>query len=364
MRRLTEKWDRMIDETRLELEEGAVVTDGIMDEGERMLREVGRKAQAAAKPETADEPAKVRTLEAMPEEVRSLYVQVLAAQCLVDGEPHPKEVADIYVFMSKIGLGPDSREEVRGSLAAGQTQLPRLVDLVRKVVSGVEEDEKDVVAFSIVKDMTWISRADGAISSSERNSIRDVAEALGLQSEEVMGLADKVIEYDEAIAKGDVTASELEKAAKEIAAVATAVSVPITALFFSGSVVGLSAAGITSGLAAVGLGGLLGFSAMITGIGVLVVAGVVAYLGVQWMTGGKERELAKKREHMVQEILKLHQEAIEALAEDVSRIAEKLAEYVSKSDRNEERLIRLTSELQTFRFALGTLKDKKEQYVA
>ncbi len=93
MRRLTEKWDRMIDETRLELDEGAVVTDGIMDKGERMLREVGRKAQAAAKPETADEPAKVRTLEAMPEEVRSLYVQVLAAQCLVDGEPHPKEVA-------------------------------------------------------------------------------------------------------------------------------------------------------------------------------------------------------------------------------------------------------------------------------
>ncbi len=334
----------------------------IIEDGEAALRGLWQKARASTTTDAPNGSAKVRTLEVMPEEVKVLYARVLAAQCLVDGELHPKEVADIYVFMSKIGLDADSREQVRGFLAAGRTQPSEPVDLIEKIISKVEEDEKAVVAFSVVKDMTWISRSDGAVSSSERDNIRDVAEALGLDAEEVMGLADKVIEYDEAIAKGELTASELEKAAKEIAAVTTAISVPITALFFSGSVVGLSAAGVTSGLAAIGLGGLLGFSAMITGIGVLVVVAVAAYMTVRWATGGKERELAKKREHMVQEILKLHQRAIEALAEDVGRIAGKLAEYVAKSDRNEERLARLTSELQTFRFALDNLQDKKERY--
>lgn len=323
-----------------------------------------QKAQAPDKTEAPEESARIRTLEVMPDEVKVLYAKSLAAQCLIDGELDPREVASIYVFMSKIDLDPDRREEVRRALATGKTLLPELIDMVGEVVSKVEDDEKRVVAFSIIKDMTWISRSAGSTSPSERDSIKAVAEALGLEAEEVMGLAEKIIEYDEAIARGDLTAGEIEEAAKDIAAVATAISVPITAVFFSGSVVGLSAAGITSGLAALGLGGLLGFSAMITGIGVLVGIGIAAYLMVRWATGGKERELKKKHEHMVQEILKQHQKAIEALVEDISRIAVKLAEYVSKSDRNEERLIGLTKELQTFQFALGTLKDRKEGYAA
>ena len=58
--------------------------------------------------------------------------------------------------------------------------------------------------------------------------------------------------------KGDLTASEPETAMKGIVAVAAATSGPVTALFFDGSVVGLSAAGLTSGLAALGLGGVVG----------------------------------------------------------------------------------------------------------
>ena len=90
------------------------------------------------------------------------------------------------------------------------------------------------------------------------------------------------MKYEEALVGGDVSAGELETHLKEIVAVATAASVPITAIFFSGSVVGLSAAGITSGLAALGLGGILGLSAMVTGIGTVVVLGVTAYAATRW----------------------------------------------------------------------------------
>ena len=87
----------------------------------------------------------------MPEEVKVLYVRILVAQCLVDGELNPIKVADIYLFMSKIRLSPDSREEIRRSLAAGETQPSELVDLAKEVVSKVQDEEKDVVAFSVIK---------------------------------------------------------------------------------------------------------------------------------------------------------------------------------------------------------------------
>jgi hypothetical protein len=130
-------------------------------------------------------------------------------------------------------------------------------------------------------------------------------------------------------------------------------------LFFSGSVVGLSAAGITSGLAALGLGGILGLSAMVTGIGVIVVIGITTYAATRYALGGKDRELARQREHMIQGIIKSHQGAIEDLAEDQSAIALKLAEYVSRSDQNEARLARLKEELQMFTAALAELKQEK-----
>lgn len=339
-----------------------------IEDGELALQELWGTAQAQDNTGTAEdspgEPEKIRTLEVMPEEVKVLYVRILVAQCFVDGELNPIKVADIYLFMSKVRLSPDSREEIRRSLAAGEAQPSELVDLAKEVVSKVQDEEKDVVAFSIVKDMTWISRTDGIVLPSARASIRAVSEAFGTEAEEVMKLADKIIEHEEAMIKGDMTASELEKGMKDIVAVAAATSVPVTALFFSGSVVGLSAAGITSGLAALGLGGVLGLSAMVTGIGAVVVLGVAAYLVAHRAMGGKERELAKKREHMIQQIIKQHQDSISDLATDIENIAARMEEYTSRSERNEETLARLKGELRLFKDALGALEGKREQYAS
>lgn len=302
----------------------------------------------------------VRTLEVMPEEVKVLYARVLATQALIDERLDPREIEYLYMFMSRIGLGSASREAVRQHLSAGEASPEKLVALVNEVISEAKENDRGI-AVSIIKEMTQISRADGAASLEEQESLMAVAEArFGDEAEQVIELAGKAVEYDEALVKGKVSVNELEASGKHLASLATAVGVPLAAVYFSGSVVGLSAAGITSGLAALGLGGILGLSAMVTGIGVVILAGAAAYLGLQWLLGGKERELENKREHMIQEIIKQHQKAIEDLAEDINGIALKLAEYVSQSDQNEARLSRLKSELQIFNSALAELKQEKE----
>ena len=110
--------------------------------------------------------------------------------------------------------------------------------------------------------------------------------------------------------------------------------------------------------------GILGLSAMVTGIGTVVVLGVTAYAATRYALGGKDRELARQREHMIQEIIKSHQGAIEDLAEDQSAIALKLAEYISRSDQNEARLARLKNDLQMFTAALAELKQQKDNLQA
>ncbi len=297
------------------------------------------------------------TLEKMSEAVRSHYAQILAAQALTDGRLDPREIEYLYVFMSRTGLGPASRAEVRRSLDA-EARSADLVALVSEVVSEAPEHEEEITV-SIVKDMMQVSRADGAVSPEEEASVRAVAQVrFGERAEQIIELANRTIDYEGALLKGDVDLGELEKGLKDIAALAAAASVPITAVFFSG-VVGLSAVGITTGLATLGLGGILGLSAMVTGIGTVVVLGVAGYAAARWALGGKERELARRREHMIQEVLKRHQDAIEDLAEDISVLALKLAEYASRSDQNEARLSRLQAELQVFNAALAELKQEK-----
>jgi len=74
--------------------------------------------------------------------------------------------------------------------------------------------------------------------------------------------------------------------------------VPLGAVYLSGSVVGISAAGMTSGLATLGFGGALGLSSMATDIGAAVILGVVAYRGVKKFTQSATEEGDKRRELM------------------------------------------------------------------
>jgi hypothetical protein len=315
-------------------------------------------------PKNQKDPKKTFALEVRPEEIKVLYARVLALQSLMDGRLDPREIEYLYVFMSRVSMSSDSREEVRQTLATTEPSPENVVRLVKEVISAVPDNQEEI-AVSIIKDMVHLSHADNVVSPQEKAAIGAAAGAhFGERAPKVINLAEKTVRYEKALIDGKVSAGELEAHVKEIVAVATAASVPITALFFSGSVIGLSAAGITSGLAALGLGGLLGLSAMVTGIGTVVVLGVTAYAATRWVLGGKERELARQREHMIQEIIKSHQRAIEDLVEDQSAIALKLAEYVTRSDQNQARLARLKGELQIFTAALAELKQGKDDLQA
>ena len=284
---------------------------------------------------------KTFTLEVRSEAAKVLYARVLALQSLMDGRLDPREIEYLYVFMARVSMSSDSREEVRQTLATREASPENVARLVEEVISAVPDNQEEITV-SIIKDLVQVSHADNVVSPQEKAAIEVAARAhFGERAPKVIDLAEKTVKYEKALIDGKVSAGELEAHVKEIVAVATAASVPITALFFSGSVIGLSAAGITSGLAALGLGGLLGLSAMVTGIGTVVVLGVTTYAAARWALGGKERELARQREHMIQEVIKRYQRAMEDLAEDQSAIALKLAEYVTRSDQNEARLAHL-----------------------
>lgn len=198
------------------------------------LRHLWNKGRAAlTKDPPPEDPKKTLTLEVRPEEVKVLYARALALQSLVDGWLDPREIEYLYVFMSRVSMSSDSREEVRQTLATREASPEDVVRLVEEVISAVPDNQEEI-AVSIIKDMVHLSRADNAVLPQEKAAIEAATEAhFGERAPKVIELAQKTVKYEEALVGGDVSAGELETHLKEIVACAAAASVPITALFSS-----------------------------------------------------------------------------------------------------------------------------------
>lgn len=134
-----------------------------------------------------------------------------------------------------------------------------------------------------------------------------------------------------------------------------AVGVPVAAVYFSGSVIGLSAAGITSGLAALGLG-----FGMIPGIGVAIVIGAAIFITLTKVfdVGGtrKKKKIQIEKERRAEQVIRNLQETINSL---IDRIAD-LEEKAKDAEANKEAIQKLQEILQMLR----QIQNSKKQVIS
>jgi len=152
----------------------------------------------------------------------------------------------------------------------------------------------------------------------------------------------------------DMDDDQIVGALKLLSAKAVAVGTPIAAVYLSGSVVGLSAAGLTSGLATLGMGGFLGLSSMTTGIGVAVLLGVGAYAGMRKITGASELSRAKYRELMLNEVIKQTQTTISLVIQDINYLATRLTQALQSHNAQSAQIKKLMMLMQQMTSA-GTI---------
>jgi hypothetical protein len=309
-------------------------------------------------------------LSALSVDAKLLYCRVLVRLALVDARLDSREIANLYLFASTIGLDGDARSELRSDIvgaqrdAASDAVVPdATVELARKLHDLLEDDQREPVFTVLVRDLVRISRADRHAADSERERIVLVAGLVFPESaDQVVQATERLVIVEEDFASGKITTGQLETTTKDIAAKAAAFGAPIAAVSLAGSVSGLGGAGITSGLAALGFGGLLGLSAMVTGIGTVVILGVAVHQGARYVLATNERERENRREHLIQQVIKNHQQAMGELADDIVALAHRMERYLTRTVRNEERLATLSAELAAFQLALVNLQTSQEAF--
>ena len=266
----------------------------------------------------------------MDDEVKNAYIKIICNYAYSDDDViDAKEYAEIISLIVRIDYNAKDRLNLR-SYMCDKNNIEDSKSLIDYLFANIPDGCSDIVKKSLIKDIIYIYKLKNDMDQWKNDKfIVELQNELNINDEQIE-LIISVIKNDESILNERKNDSDIVKSMKEIGAKAGAVGVPLAAVYFSGSVIGMSAAGLTSGLATLGMGGFLGFSSMFTGIGVVALLGVGTYQGIKKVTGLSELENNKQRELMLQAIIKNSQKSLNYLIEDVNEISKQLTEEIDK----------------------------------
>ena len=262
-------------------------------------------------------------IEEMDEPLKVAYVKAIINMAYDnDSIIDEKEFAEILLLMTRLDLSTESRFSLR-SYMSSINEITPLEKLISQIDSECPDGQIKSLHISLTKDLINLFFCTGGTSVKDFDFLQKNRNLIKVTDEEIE-LAVMAIQNDHNMLKDDISDDQIVSAMKALSAKAAAVGTPLAAVYLSGSVIGMSAAGMTSGLATLGMGGILGLSSMATGIGVAVLIGVGAYAGVRKLTGANELTRSKRRELMLNEVIKQTQSTISLLIQDINYVTVKI----------------------------------------
>ncbi|MBP0005178.1 MAG: TerB family tellurite resistance protein [Cyanobacteria bacterium SBC] len=274
------------------------------------------------------------------EHERLAFYGALFSIALADGSLDKEEIELLFGIIDLEGMTESAKREVQSYII----EPPSLYACL-KSLEAADENLRYGLMINLV-DTAW---ANDELDANEKQAITLAQQELKISDKQLDAIEKFINKVREIRIRGldDNYAADTIKTA---AAGLSAVGVPVAAVWFSGSVIGLSAAGITSGLA--GLGALIGLGGMIPGIGVAILLGTGIFIGVNTLldTGDKSKKakLQAEKERKAQLVIKNMQDAINQLVERIAKLQEKTAHLESSAadaEANREAIQRLTERL-------------------
>lgn len=261
---------------------------------------------------------------------RIAFYGALFAIATADGSLDKDEMDLIFGIMDLEGMSESAKRQVQSYII----EPPPLQECL-KALSKADEKLRFGLMFNMI-DTAW---ANDELDPNEEKAIKLAQQELGVTDKQVEAI-EKFVKEMKKIRDRGLDDNQAADAIKTAASGLSAVGVPIAAVYFSGSVIGLSAAGITSGLAALGLG-----FGMVPGIGVAVLLGAGIFWGVSQLldtgsTRAKEEEMSK-RERKAQLVIQNLQETLNRLIERI----ENLQKLAADAEGNREAIRILTEKM-------------------
>ncbi len=294
----------------------------------------------------------------MSEEFKKAYLKIIINMTFLnDGEIDEKELAEILLLMTRLELSKETRFELRTYITdisyENLVVLEKLIEIIKR---NSESSHFQSLMISLAKDMINVHFSTSSSINRDFKFLIENQSLFNLSDEEI-DLAFSAVENDYKMLKENLDNNAIKKNAEDLATKAAAAGVPLAAVYISGSVVGMSAAGITSGLATLGMG-----MGMTGGLVVVGLIGIMTYKGLKHLTGANELDKYKTRELMLHEVIKQTQKTISFIIDDINFIVQKLNDVTLNHSEQSEKIKKLVEMMAKFQSAIKTVDNKTNDY--
>jgi uncharacterized tellurite resistance protein B-like protein len=191
----------------------------------------------------------IHPLLAYPEPERVAYLSIMAELSNADGNFDDKEKNHLDEQLKAFEISNEGKAKVYSAVFDLKEEHRA------EVLNTLHALEDSDLRFTLIADLFLLALSNGYISVEELDYVHAIAGQVGITKDQVMAIKD--VQFHLWQLRSTPSDSEAFTAMlKECAGNLAAAGIPIAAIAGSGSVFGLSAAGISSGLAA--LGGIIG----------------------------------------------------------------------------------------------------------
>ena len=305
-----------------------------------------------------DEEEQFKALEEMSEDIKIAYIKIIVNMTFFDDQDiDERELAEILLLLSRITNDKETRFKIRSYMSELSLEnMESVQELVSLLKNEVQSSHIKSLMFSLVKDLINVYYSSKKNKTKEFQFLDEYKDIFGV-SQENIDFVFSAVELDHKILNEDLNDDQMKNIMKEVLTKAGSAGVPLAAIYISGSVVGMSAAGITSGLATLGLG--LGMTGGLVVVGLI---SILTYKGLKHLTGANELDKFKTKEFMLNEVIKQTQKTISMLIEDINYVIQKLNDLLINHSEDTEKIKKLVTLVAQYQKTIKAIDDKGKNY--
>ncbi len=260
----------------------------------------------------------VRALQKMPPENKLAYCKLLALMISVDSSTNQLVMAEFYRLMANIRLSTSKREEILIFLV----QPDKNVDILcGEMLESINQQEKNILRFSLIKDLMIIIGADYVETTRENQLLKELEELLNITEEQKSFLVEEY-QQDQNINQEDQKNNIKRKLMKETIAKSIALGVPLSVVGFSGLNKGYGGGDIIAGLQQLGARKYTKRYSSAVGLGVTILTAFSTYHLIKWLMNNINNNHNQLKDLIQEEMNLIHQRAIKYLEKDIEVFSE------------------------------------------
>lgn len=294
----------------------------------------------------------IRSLENMPLNIKFAYSKILSFMISTDNNYNQLKMAEFYRIINKIQLPSRERIQLMNFIMKKEVdflQVCKEVDLDKYL----NDQEKNIFRFSLMKDLIIIMKADYIETEDEKSLLEGIQNYFNISAEQ-LSFFEEEYELDRCFFDDSISNDQFKNIVKNTISTATALGIPLTAIYYSGTFKGLGLLGTVSGLRALGMKRKTGKYSFLLGLGTSIALGIATYKAMNYILDIKKDEKAKLAQLMKENMENLHEGAKNVLYEDIQYFTHRMMEDKEKNMQSVDDTLKLINILKS---AVATLEN-------